>query len=32
MAGEIEYVVGDATAPKGVGLRIIAHVCNDAGG
>jgi O-acetyl-ADP-ribose deacetylase (regulator of RNase III) len=32
VAGEIEYVVGDATAPNGVGPRIIAHVCNDAGG
>lgn len=29
----IEYVVGDATAPRGrPGPRIIAHVCNDAGG
>jgi O-acetyl-ADP-ribose deacetylase (regulator of RNase III) len=32
VAGEIKYVVGDATAPNGVGPRIIAHVCNDAGG
>ena len=32
VAGEIEYVVGDATTPKGSGPRIIAHVCNDAGG
>jgi O-acetyl-ADP-ribose deacetylase (regulator of RNase III) len=29
---EIEYVVGDATAPKGSDPKIIAHVCNDAGG
>ncbi|MEY9864199.1 O-acetyl-ADP-ribose deacetylase (regulator of RNase III) [Catenulispora sp. GAS73] len=29
---EIEYLVGDATAPNGVGRRIVAHVCNDAGG
>lgn len=32
VAAEIKYVVGDATAPNGVGPRIIAHVCNDAGG
>ena len=32
MAGEIEYVVGDATAPSGGSSRIIAHVCNDDGG
>jgi O-acetyl-ADP-ribose deacetylase (regulator of RNase III) len=29
---EIKYVVGDATAPEGADPRIIAHVCNDAGG
>ncbi|MEU3606377.1 macro domain-containing protein [Streptomyces sp. NPDC035033] len=29
---EIEYVRGDATAPRGKGVRIIAHVCNDLGG
>lgn len=29
---EIEYVGGDATAPRGEGVRIIAHVCNDLGG
>lgn len=28
----IKYVVGDATDPQGSGRRIIAHVCNDAGG
>ena len=28
----IRYVVGDATAPEGDGLRVIAHLCNDAGG
>lgn len=28
----IRYVIGDATAPRGPGLKIIAHVCNDAGG
>ncbi len=28
----IEYVRGDATAPRGGGARIIAHVCNDTGG
>ncbi|MEV4079051.1 Appr-1-p processing protein [Nonomuraea fuscirosea] len=29
---EIEYVIGDATVPHGSGKRMIAHVCNDAGG
>lgn len=28
----IEYVSGDAAMPRGSGPRIIAHVCNDAGG
>ncbi|MEV5972391.1 macro domain-containing protein [Streptomyces sp. NPDC051921] len=28
----IEYVRGDATAPRGKGVKIIAHVCNDLGG
>ena len=32
MVREIEYVVGDAIAPKGAGSRVVAHVCNDAGG
>ena len=32
VAEEIKYVVGDATEPNGPGPRIIAHVCNDAGG
>ena len=32
VVGEIEYLVGDATASDGVGPRIVAHVCNDAGG
>lgn len=32
MTPEIIYVVGDATAPQGEGPKIIAHVCNDAGG
>jgi O-acetyl-ADP-ribose deacetylase (regulator of RNase III) len=27
----IRYVRGDATAPLGNGVRIIAHVCNDVG-
>ena len=27
----IRYLVGDATAPEGDGLRVIAHVCNDCG-
>ncbi|MBL8948209.1 MAG: Appr-1-p processing protein [Myxococcales bacterium] len=32
MKGNITYVGGDATAPRGEGKRIICHVCNDAGG
>lgn len=32
VGGEIEYVVGDATVPNGLAPRIVAHVCNDAGG
>ncbi|WP_432752425.1 macro domain-containing protein [Streptomyces sp. JL2001] len=28
----ITYVRGDATAPQGKGVKIIAHVCNDRGG
>jgi O-acetyl-ADP-ribose deacetylase (regulator of RNase III) len=32
VAGEIDYVVGDATAPTGSGPKIISHVWNDAGG
>ncbi|MFB6531267.1 MULTISPECIES: macro domain-containing protein [unclassified Streptomyces] len=28
----ITYVRGDATAPRGEGVRVIAHVCNDVGG
>ncbi|MET8557056.1 macro domain-containing protein [Streptomyces sp. NPDC004959] len=32
MTEHIEYVRGDATAPRGEGPRIIAHVCNDRGG
>ncbi|MET9518965.1 Appr-1-p processing protein [Streptomyces sp. NPDC002994] len=28
----ISYVQGDATAPQGKGVKIIAHVCNDLGG
>ncbi|ORT54117.1 macro domain-containing protein [Streptomyces sp. CB03238] len=28
----IAYVRGDATAPGGRGVKIIAHVCNDLGG
>ncbi|GJF29695.1 Appr-1-p processing protein [Kitasatospora sp. NE20-6] len=32
MGAEITYVRGDATAPQGAGLRIIAHGCNDLGG
>ncbi|MFE0515517.1 macro domain-containing protein [Streptomyces sp. NPDC058964] len=29
---EITYVRGDATAPSGKGVKVIAHVCNDLGG
>ncbi|MDQ0994127.1 macro domain-containing protein [Streptomyces sp. V3I7] len=29
---DIAYVRGDATAPLGPGAKVIAHVCNDAGG
>lgn len=28
----IQYVTGDATQPQGPGLKIIAHICNNAGG
>ncbi|MFE2108540.1 macro domain-containing protein [Kitasatospora sp. NPDC059463] len=28
----ITYVRGDATAPGGKGVKVIAHVCNDLGG
>lgn len=28
----IEYVLGDATRPRGNGPRVIAHCCNDGGG
>lgn len=31
MAG-ITYLKGDATAPQAKGVKIICHVCNDAGG
>jgi O-acetyl-ADP-ribose deacetylase (regulator of RNase III) len=27
----IEYVIGDATEPRGEGLKIIVHVCNNQG-
>ncbi|MEV7324839.1 macro domain-containing protein [Streptomyces sp. NPDC093970] len=29
---EITYIRGDATAPAGKGVKVIAHVCNDMGG
>ncbi|MFI1395584.1 macro domain-containing protein [Streptomyces sp. NPDC020681] len=29
---EIRYIRGDATAPQGRGVKLIAHVCNDLGG
>lgn len=32
MSRPITYLKGDATAPQGKGVKIIAHVCNDAGG
>ena len=28
----VEYVIGDATKPVGAGPKLLAHVCNDAGG
>lgn len=28
----ITYIRGDATAPEGKGVKVIAHVCNDLGG
>ncbi|WP_436774661.1 macro domain-containing protein [Yinghuangia sp. YIM S09857] len=28
----VRYLKGDATAPQAKGVKIIAHVCNDAGG
>jgi O-acetyl-ADP-ribose deacetylase (regulator of RNase III) len=30
--GKITYLRGDATAPQGKGVKVIAHVCNDLGG
>jgi O-acetyl-ADP-ribose deacetylase (regulator of RNase III) len=32
MSGRVDYVIGDATAPRGAGPRVIVHVCNDIGG
>jgi O-acetyl-ADP-ribose deacetylase (regulator of RNase III) len=29
---KIKYVHGDATSPSGSGVKVIAHICNDAGG
>lgn len=31
MPTDITYVVGDATDPQGGGLRVVAHIVNDAG-
>ncbi|WP_395295585.1 Appr-1-p processing protein [Kitasatospora hibisci] len=28
----LQYLRGDATAPQGKGVKVIAHVCNDLGG
>ncbi|MFI1260022.1 MULTISPECIES: macro domain-containing protein [Streptomyces] len=28
----ITYIKGDATAPRGEGIKVITHVCNDLGG
>lgn len=28
----INYIKGDATAPKAIGNKIIVHICNDIGG
>ncbi|MFJ8441425.1 macro domain-containing protein [Kitasatospora griseola] len=32
MEQTIGYLRGDATAPQGKGVRVVAHVCNDLGG
>ena len=32
MTAGITYVRGDASAPQGAGVKVIAHVCNDLGG
>jgi O-acetyl-ADP-ribose deacetylase (regulator of RNase III) len=32
MSETITYLRGDATAPQGKGVKVIAHVCNDLGG
>jgi O-acetyl-ADP-ribose deacetylase (regulator of RNase III) len=32
MGEPVTYVRGDATAPQGKGVKVIAHVCNDLGG
>ncbi|MFC9324984.1 macro domain-containing protein [Kitasatospora sp. NPDC057015] len=32
MGEAIDYVRGDASAPQGAGVKVIAHVCNDLGG
>jgi O-acetyl-ADP-ribose deacetylase (regulator of RNase III) len=32
MGENITYLRGDATAPQGKGVKVIAHVCNDLGG
>ena len=29
---EILYIKGDATAPIGLGVKVITHICNDIGG
>jgi O-acetyl-ADP-ribose deacetylase (regulator of RNase III) len=31
MPGLITYIKGDATAPKAIGNKFIAHICNDLG-
>jgi hypothetical protein len=28
---EIQYMLGDAAAPKAAGNKIIAHICNEIG-
>lgn len=28
---KIKYIKGDATSPKGNGMKVIAHICNDQG-
>jgi O-acetyl-ADP-ribose deacetylase (regulator of RNase III) len=29
--GELKYITGDATKPRGIGNKIVCHICNDQG-